>query len=126
MTLEQSLTLVTEHPRPSLLAVALEGVGAVPVPATRQADALGAVGAEPADVAGADVGRGAVAVDAAGVADGRGAVGVLVGPAGQADHRAVARADVVLVALFHRNSLNYKMLVPDKKKLQLMELSLKW
>jgi len=95
------LTFVTKHPFPSVVAVALEGQGAVAVLAAGQAEAFGAVGPSPAHLTGAGVGPGAVAltVFARGYADGIPAVVHLIGVAGQASHVAVPVADVVVVFL---------------------------
>ncbi len=90
------LTLVTEESLVAIMALALKGLITIPVDTPGQADALGAVGAHPANLADAVVGLGAVA--AAGVAR-RVAhrVAAVVGrvrPSGHADYVAIGIADV--------------------------------
>ena len=87
------------HAGPAWKAVALEGISTVSVLAVGQTNALRAVPAEPADLAGAGVGGRALTVGAPGVAHGRGAELVLVPPTGETAQLAVLGACVASAPL---------------------------
>lgn len=92
-----AVRFVAQHSVPSRLTDALEGQAAFAVDASRQGDALGAVGSGPAHFAGASVGPGTVAVlGARRVAHRLRAGLLLVRPPGQAVHVPLRVADVVV------------------------------